>query len=166
MEILAVIDQKDYDPNLTYFRRKAARGIIFKDGKLLMIKSDMYGEYKFPGGGILKYEPPIDGLKRELLEETGMRIIYSTIKEFGKTLELRQSQHGQRIFRQESYYYTCQIDTTKPVVATVQPTYEQDYGHLPVFTTVEQAIAANEKCLDLPHLSWMPRELAVLKKLL
>ena len=45
-----VIDLKDYKEDAKVFKRTAARGIIEKDGKFLIIHSK-YGDYKFPGGG-------------------------------------------------------------------------------------------------------------------
>lgn len=58
-------------------RRVNVRGIIFKDGKLLVTKfrqednseSEWWGTF---GGGLDIGEPFIDGLHREMIEETGI----------------------------------------------------------------------------------------------
>ena len=51
MEKILIMDAKNYDTNLEEIYRVAVRGIIFIDGKLLMIE-DNFGEVKLPGGGI------------------------------------------------------------------------------------------------------------------
>jgi 8-oxo-dGTP pyrophosphatase MutT (NUDIX family) len=63
---------------MTSPRRLATRGIIFKDGKLLcqQLKPDGTGKVRdywcTPGGGLDPDEALIDGLYRELIEETGI----------------------------------------------------------------------------------------------
>ena len=51
MKKILVMDEKNYSLDLEEIYRVAVRGIIFIDGKLLMIE-DTYGEVKLPGGGI------------------------------------------------------------------------------------------------------------------
>ena len=53
------------------YKRSAARGIAFRDGKLLVIHTDK-GDYKFPGGGVEPGESLEQALGREMLEETGL----------------------------------------------------------------------------------------------
>jgi ADP-ribose pyrophosphatase YjhB (NUDIX family) len=59
-------------------RRMTVRGIVFKDGKLLaqQLTADHHGvERDFwctPGGGLDENEAILDGLKREMVEETGV----------------------------------------------------------------------------------------------
>jgi len=59
-------------------RRIAVRGIIFKDGKLLcqQLKRGKDGQKRdywcTPGGGLDPIEGLIDGLRREMIEETGV----------------------------------------------------------------------------------------------
>lgn len=56
--------------------RQAARALIFRDNKLLVIKRDKFGkQYNvLVGGGVEIDETPEDALVRECLEETGLRI--------------------------------------------------------------------------------------------
>ncbi len=49
----------------------AAGGLIYKEDKVLLIKSERRG-WEFPGGVIEQGESIIDGLKREILEESGI----------------------------------------------------------------------------------------------
>lgn len=51
MEKILIMDEKNYSPDLEEIYRVAVRGIIFIDGKLLMIEDD-FGEVKLPGGGV------------------------------------------------------------------------------------------------------------------
>ena len=58
-------------------RRVSVRGIIFKDGKLLCVRhraNDGTGKpnYATPGGGLEVLEGLEDGIRRELIEETGV----------------------------------------------------------------------------------------------
>lgn len=49
------------------------RAIIVNDSNEIII-ARVYDNYSFPGGKVDKYEKPIDALKREILEETGINI--------------------------------------------------------------------------------------------
>lgn len=49
MERILIMDEKNYSLDLEEIYRVAVRGIIFVDGKLLMIEND-FGEAKLPGG--------------------------------------------------------------------------------------------------------------------
>lgn len=81
MKNLLTLDEKNYGEELEEIYRIAVRGIIFKDGKLLMTESDD-GELKFPGGGMEEGEDDIQTLIRETLEETGFTVVPET---FGDT---------------------------------------------------------------------------------
>jgi len=50
MHTILEMDEHNYDEALPEIRRTAVRGVIFRAGKLLMIRSS-FGEVKFPGGG-------------------------------------------------------------------------------------------------------------------
>jgi 8-oxo-dGTP diphosphatase len=51
-------------------------GIYIENDHLLVSDEYIYGKYitKFPGGGLIFGEGTIDGLKREMLEETGQEV--------------------------------------------------------------------------------------------
>jgi 8-oxo-dGTP diphosphatase len=75
----------------------ALKALIVKNGKILIIKrsskEDVFAnEWDFPGGRLKFGENPIDGLKREVLEETGLKIkiikpisVWTFFKNNGKT---------------------------------------------------------------------------------
>lgn len=147
--------------NGTILNRKAVRGIIFCQGKLLMIKSRKYGEVKFPGGGISKKENYFQALKREILEETGY-LIKSKTKLFGSTLEYAKDFEGVfDIFRQESKYYFCDIH--KSQMPLQLDGYELEYGYQPLFISIDDALKTNESVLSDDHIPWKERDTMVLK---
>jgi len=55
------------------------KGIVAYDGKLLLLKKvkpskDNYGYWELPGGGMEYNESPMEAVKREVLEETGLEV--------------------------------------------------------------------------------------------
>lgn len=76
-------------------RRLTVRGIIFKDNMLLaqQLTADHHGVNRdfwcTPGGGLDEDESIIDGLKREMVEETGI------IPEIGRLLFIQQFFDGE-----------------------------------------------------------------------
>lgn len=54
--------------------RVAARGIVVRDGKILLSHELNTGVYMTPGGGIEDSETPEECCKREILEETGYEV--------------------------------------------------------------------------------------------
>lgn len=165
MKLLHLIDQKDYDENLPSRRREAVRAVIFVDGKLALIQSKMYGECKFIGGGIEENETHIEVLLREAKEEAGFKIIPSSIKEFGMTVEKHQDNfYENSVFEQNSYYYFCEIDKSV-VLETNLDDYEMEYGFELKFFTIDDAIANNEKLIGTGEPYWTKRDLLVFKYL-
>lgn len=161
MKRILVLDAGNYDPSLPEIRRVAVRGIIFIDGKLLMINST-FGELKFPGGGQEQNESDEDTLIRETLEETGYHVIPSSIRPFGEVLERRLSTHEPMIWNQISRYYFCDVEKTKGACSYTET--EKKYGFHQVLYSLEDAIRINKETLEKegPH-SWHRREYEVLK---
>ena len=57
------------------WKRKGVKCVVLKDGKILMIQNTYgYKTWTFPGGGIKKGETPEEAAKREVFEETGVRV--------------------------------------------------------------------------------------------
>ena len=72
---------KDYDPNYVdkkVYAMVGGKSVVFNaEGKVLILRrSDKNkirpGGYDFPGGGLNRGENPIEGVKREIYEETGL----------------------------------------------------------------------------------------------
>lgn len=49
----------------------SAAGVVYKDGKVLLIRSERRG-WEFPGGIVEQGEAILDGLKRKIFEESGI----------------------------------------------------------------------------------------------
>lgn len=146
------------------FSRIAVRAIIFKDNKLVMVKSTKFGEYKFPGGGKNDGESDLETLERETKEETGLTVVLSSVQAYGYTLEKRRSvfNPSQR-FEMESRYYQC--ETMDHLEETKYDSYEKDYGYHLCFVTIDEAIEQNTIASEQHHeiATWIQRELTVLK---
>lgn len=57
------------------FFRVSMKGIVVKDGKILLAR-ESNGIWEMLGGGLDHEEEPIDGLKREIKEETGLTVTW------------------------------------------------------------------------------------------
>ena len=73
--LLFELDRKNYSETNSRIFREAVRAIIPADGRLALVKSDKYGFYKFPGGGINEGETHVSALLRETKEETGLSLL-------------------------------------------------------------------------------------------
>lgn len=85
-------------------RRINVRAIIWRDGKVLAVKhkkhdgsESMY--WATPGGGLDPYETLEDGLKREIMEELGVKA------EIGRLLFNQQLYSGRRGFDEELEFF-------------------------------------------------------------
>lgn len=173
MRDLFLMDQKDYSPNGKVFSRPSVRAVIIKDRKVLLIYSQKYDYYKFPGGGIEKGEDYVLALIREVEEESGYRIIPDTIEEFGRVLRRQKDSFCEDdIFEQENFYYFC--DAQAIPGKTHLDAYEEEEGFTAVW--MEPFAASNhnrysknkggdpymiereEKVLDLVDLEIRKRE--------
>ncbi|MBU1144368.1 MAG: NUDIX domain-containing protein [Firmicutes bacterium] len=156
--------QTDLDLSLSTLYRKAYRAIIYQNKKLLMIKSQKFGEVKFPGGGKNKGEKAFDVLKREVLEETGC-LIKTKITPFGETLEYAKDYENVfDLFKQKSLYYICKIHNKRFSLALSD--YEVEYGYEPIWISIEEAIEINMNVLSNDYIPWKERETLVLEMLL
>ena len=81
-------------------QRKAARAIVV-NGEEILLYTQRYHDYSIPGGGIDDGEDIIEGLVRELTEETGARNIHS-IKPF--LVFMKNFDHGTS---QKPMLFTC-----------------------------------------------------------
>lgn len=156
MEKLLVIDEHNYDDNLSEILRVAIRGIIFVDDKLLMIE-DSFGEVKLPGGGMEPGEDDYQALIREVKEETGYDVIPESIKPFGEIEEKRLSVHEPMIWHQINRLYFCSVYPGQGQCEYSEN--EKKYGFHQVFYTIEEALKINERMLDNEGLqAWNQRE--------
>lgn len=165
MRTIAILDEKNYEPHWPRETRPSVKAIIFKDGKLAMFKSEKFGEYNFPGGGVDAGETHLDALVREVREETGLHVLPESVREFGLAISLCASRYEGQIFEQDVFYYTCDIDPEKSCPPALEEGYETEYEYKLAYATLDEAISANEKLLNIPEIPWVRRNNAVLYEL-
>ena len=146
MRNLFTVDKKDYKTDGTVFERPSVRGIIIKDGKILMIHSLKYDYYKLPGGGIEKGESFEEALIREVNEESGYILKPDSIREFGYVRRISKGMI-EDIFIQDNYYFVCEADETQ--ASQNLDDYEADELFTPEFITAELAIKTNKTASNL-----------------
>ena len=157
MKLLALFDRRDYDPAWPVFERYAVRAVILRENKIALVRSAAAGYYKFPGGGTESGESHVDALIRETLEETGLRLLPSSIAEFGEIVEKRKSTVNEgEIFLQHSYYYTAETDGT--VSAQKLDAYEAEAGFILEWAAPAAAIETNLRLAERGGPSFLARE--------
>lgn len=144
--------------------RLAARGIMYQEGKVLMIHCAYFNDYTFPGGGVENKEEAELALRRECMEEAG--VILDEVKPFYSIMEKRELDED-RYLMHESYFYLC---TIKEYCEQHLESYEIELGYKPVWISIEDAIKANENkrnsLSDTDYKGVLDRELRILNELL
>lgn len=140
MRVLFEIDRKDYDPNGSVCVRPSVRGVIIRGGKLAMIHSLKYDYYKFPGGGAEEGEDHTATLLREVREESGLRVIPESIREYGYVHRVQKG-WVEDVFVQDNYYYLCGAEDM--VASQELDEYEDEERFTLEFVTAQEAIAVN-----------------------
>ncbi|MGI2787306.1 NUDIX hydrolase [Vibrio fluvialis] len=123
-------------------QRKAARAIVLDGEDILMLYTERYHDYTLPGGGVDEGEDILQGMVRELEEETGAQNIHS-IKPFGLYEEFRPwYKDDADVMHMVSYCFTCKID--RELGDTNYEDYEIKNGMKPVWINIRDAITHNE----------------------
>lgn len=127
------------------FDRVSARGVMIKDGKILLMYTKRYNDYTFPGGGVDCEEHLHSGLKREMLEETGA-VDVEIIEELGYIEDFRPyARADYDLVHEKSYFYLC--DTDKFEEAQFED-YEIKNGMKHVWIELDEAITHNKKVIE------------------
>lgn len=156
MEKILILDEHNYSPDMKEIYRVAVRGIIFLEGKLLMIENS-FEEVKLPGGGIDEGEDDYEALMREVKEETGYDVIPESIVSFGEIEEKRLSVHEPMIWHQISRLYFCDVYPEQGVCEYTEN--EKKYGFRQVLYTLEEALEKNKAMLEREgKQAWNQRE--------
>lgn len=142
------------------YKRTAARGVILREGKLLMIHTDR-GDYKFPGGGVEPGESLEAALRRELLEETGRELLGEP--ECVAVAHERRRGMTADILEMDSHYFLCRVGESAAPLKLEG--YEAEEDFTPVWVSPGKALAAN-RALDLEAQPWLEREVLVLEALM
>lgn len=153
--------QKGLPENGSIYRRTAARGVILRAGQLLMVHTDT-GDYKFPGGGVESGESLEDALAREILEETGHKVV-DKVSLWAVVHERRKGQTAD-ILEMDSLYFFCQVDDSSLPLRLDD--YEAQELFRPVWVSPEQALAANRGLQGHTYTPWLDREVMILETLI
>lgn len=157
-----ILGYDKFDNKYKINKRIAVRGIIVRDEKILMIKTNR-GDYKLPGGGVNPSEDYISALKREITEETGYLVksvgsFLGTIIERG--LDDFEENH---YFEMTSNYYLVEISDV--YVGQNLDEYEKEEDFKANWVSIPEALETNIKVLSNNniHNSWVQREILSLK---
>ncbi|MGB0899230.1 MAG: NUDIX hydrolase [Psychrobium sp.] len=127
------------------FHRRAARAIVLNGENILMLYTERYHDYTLPGGGVDEGEDIIQGLIRELKEETGAKDIEDIVP-FGRYEEFRPwYKNDFDTVHMDSYCFTCSVHNE--LGDTQLEDYEIHNGMRPVWLNIHEAIAHNEHTL-------------------
>ncbi|WP_166244675.1 NUDIX hydrolase [Paenibacillus turpanensis] len=127
------------------FERRSARGVILDGDNILLLYTKRYNDYSFPGGGVEPNEDLIEGLKRELEEETGAKEI-QVLQEFGYIDEYRpHHKPDYELIHMLSYYYVCRIKADFANAALED--YEVANGMSAVWINIHEALRHNQEVM-------------------
>ncbi len=142
------------------YQRTAARGVIFREGKLLLIHTGA-GDYKFPGGGVEPGESLETALAREVLEEAGYHVAGDS--QLWALVHERRKGRTADILEMDSYYYFCGVEG-EPVPLALDG-YEAEENFLPEWVPLSAALEENRRLLKECGSPWLNREVMVMEAL-
>jgi len=131
--------------NKSIFTRLATRGIALQGDNILLLYTERYEDYSLPGGGLDLNEDKVEGMMRELSEETGANGI-KNIKPFGVYEEYRPwYKPDYDIQHMISYCFTCEIN--KELGVSSMESYEIRNGMKAQWINIHKAIKHNQKTM-------------------
>ena len=131
--------------NKSIFTRLATRSIAMQGDTILLMYTERYEDYSLPGGGLDLGESKVEGMMRELNEETGAEDI-ENIKPFGVYEEYRPWHKADYdIQHMISYCYTCEIN--KELGRSSMESYEVKNGMKAVWVNIHEAIQHNSNTI-------------------
>lgn len=127
-------------------RRHAARGIVLREEKILLLFTERYNDFSLPGGGVDENEDIQIALKRELEEETGARDIrvqshYGFIEEYRPHWKPEYD-----LMHMTSHFYVCEVAAELAEVR--MESYEIANGMKPLWISVEEAMNHNRQVMS------------------
>lgn len=131
--------------NKSILKRLATRSICLRGESILLMYTERYDDYSLPGGGLDIGEDKIEGMIRELNEETGATGI-NNIEAFGAYEEYRpwhKPEHD--VLHMISYCYTCDVDNE--LGDSNLEAYEINNGMKAIWTNIYKAIEHNKKTM-------------------
>jgi ADP-ribose pyrophosphatase YjhB (NUDIX family) len=151
--------------NKSVFTRLATRSISMKGDSILLLYTERYEDYSLPGGGLDLEEDQVEGMIRELSEETGAKNI-TNIKPFGIYKEYRPWHKADYdVQHMISYCYTC--ETSKELGESNMESYEIKNGMKAIWINIHDAIKHNENTMATSKKKGMSieRETFLLKRI-
>lgn len=131
--------------NKSIFTRLATRSIAIQDDSILLLYTERYEDYSLPGGGLDLGEDKIEGMIRELSEETGAKDI-KNINPFGAYEEYRPwYKPDYDIQHMISYCYTCEIN--KELGMANLESHEINNGMKAIWVNIHEAINHNKSTM-------------------
>lgn len=132
------------EPNLM-LTRHATRAIVRDGDDILLMHTKRYQDYSLPGGGLDQGEDPVQGMMRELSEETGAQNIRD-VQAVGIYEEYRPWYKADaKIMQMYSYCYRCCVD--KDLGDTSLEHYEVHNGMQAKWVNIHEAIAYNKQTI-------------------
>lgn len=162
-KLLVDLDMKNYNPDGTKVQRISIRGVIKKGNEYALLHSNMFNEYKFPGGKMDAFETQTDTLIREIKEEVGLFVKEETIEYLGYAKEKRKGKQ-EDVFEWISYYYLCEV--TEEQVEPTLDAYEKKYEYHLEWISMEAAYENNIKIHGINDVAGVERDTKVMKEIL
>jgi 8-oxo-dGTP pyrophosphatase MutT (NUDIX family) len=147
----------------TAMKRIAVRGIVVNDGKLLVVHSQLKGDYKLPGGGKKEGETELLALQREIGEECGVLVDGEAFVKVGEVLQYKSSIEKEiDVFINDSRYYFCDVsEIGYQDVARNLDDYEDALGFEAMWLEIDEIWAVQKTLLrkkDSTPNKWIRRE--------
>jgi len=121
--------------------RRAARGIVIDQRRILLLYTERYDDFSLPGGGVDAGESLEQGLSREMAEEVGAHAL-EIVAPFGRVDELRpQWSDPDRLLYMQSYLFRCALRA--PLKPPRMEHYETANGMRVEWVEIDDAIAHN-----------------------
>lgn len=147
MQILKTHHHPEIDSleNKTIFTRHATRSITLQGDNILLLYTKRYEDYSLPGGGLDLGEDKVEGMIRELQEETGAQNI-KNIQPFGIYKEYRPwYKPDYDIQHMVSYCYTCDINLELGTASL--ESHEINNGMKALWVNIHDAISHNKNTM-------------------
>lgn len=127
-------------------KRQAARGIVLREQSVLLLFTERYNDFSFPGGGVDPGESLTAALQREMAEETGATNT-RVLREFGYLEEYRPHRRdGFDLLHMTSHFFLCEIDAL--LIATRMEGYEKSNGMRPMWVDMHTALNHNRAVMQ------------------
>ncbi|MBE0507882.1 MAG: NUDIX domain-containing protein [Marinospirillum sp.] len=166
MRLIARLNETLYQPHHKVLHRTAARGILLQDDRILLLYTRRYNDFSLPGGGIDEGEDVLQGLQREMMEETGARSI-RVEQDFGYLEEYRPHyKPGHDLMFMRSHFYLC--SAAEGFAEPRMEDYEVNNGMEVRWVALHDAITHNRQVMAAGEASMglsIQRETLVLEKI-